>query len=127
MGRILTHDNLIKSGFMLVGWCCMCWCSGKNVAHLLLHCDVAYVLWRGVLGAFGVQWVLPATVADLLFGWWNWLGKHSSDIWNIVPLYLMWILWWERNQRTFEGEERSTDELAIIRILFNGLGCGVSH
>jgi hypothetical protein len=28
------------------------------------------------------------TVADLFFGWWSWLGKHSSDIWNIVPLCL---------------------------------------
>ena len=96
-GRILTHDNLImrgpikkmiiliERGFTLVAWCCMCRCSGKIVAHLLLHCNVIYVLWSRALGAFGVQWVLPAAVADLLFGLWNWLGKHSSDIWNIVP------------------------------------------
>ena len=33
----------------------------------------------------------------LLFGWWNWVGKHSFDIWNIVPLCLMWTLWKECN------------------------------
>ena len=117
---------LLRAGLCwLVGVVCV-GVVGKTL--LICYCiAMLHVLWRGVLGAFGVQWVLPATVADLLFGWWNWLGNHSFDIWNIVPLYLMWILWWERNQRTFEGEERSTDELAIIRILFNGLGCGVSH
>ena len=31
---------------------------------------------------FGIQWVLPDKVASLLFGWHNWLGKHSSNIWN---------------------------------------------
>ena len=103
-----------NTGITMVGWCCMCQCSGETVSHLLWHCDVASMLWSRALGAFGVQWVIPAAVADLLFGWWNWLGKHSSDIWNIVHLCLMWILWWKRNQRTFEGKERSTDELETI-------------
>ena len=31
---------------------------------------------------FGIQWVLSDKVAFLLFGWRNWLGKHSSNIWN---------------------------------------------
>jgi hypothetical protein len=91
---------------------CMCRCSGETVAHLLLYCDVSYVLWSKSLGVFGVQWVIPTTVADLLFGWWNWLGKDSSNIWNVVPLCLMWTLWWEQNRRTFEDKERSIDELA---------------
>ena len=37
-----------------------------------------------------------------MFGWKNWFGKHSSDIWNIAPLCLMWILWNEQNSRTFD-------------------------
>ena len=64
---------------------CMCRCSGETVAHLLLYCDVSYVLWSKSLGVFGVQWVIPATIADLLFGWWNWLGK-------ILPTFGMLFL-----------------------------------
>ncbi len=77
-GQILTHDNLIKRGFSLVGWCCMCRCSGETVSHLLLHCDVAFGLWSRVFDVFGIQWVLPESVADLLFEWLNSLEKHSS-------------------------------------------------
>jgi hypothetical protein len=76
--RILTHDNLINKGFCLVGWCCMCHCSGETVYHLLLHCDVVFGLWSRIFGTFGIQWVLPGSAADLLFGWWNWLGKQIS-------------------------------------------------
>lgn len=28
---------------------------------------------------------------DLLAGWRNWFSKHSSAVWNLVPLCLMWI------------------------------------
>ena len=35
-------DNLIKRGLTVVGWCCMCWCSGEAVSHMLIHSDVAY-------------------------------------------------------------------------------------
>ena len=37
------------------------------------------------LRSFGVSWVLPKRVIDLLAGWRNWSGKHSSNVWNLVP------------------------------------------
>ena len=89
----------------------MCHCNGEMVAHLLLHCETTFGLWSRALGFFGIQWVLPGMVTDLLLGWWKWLGKHSSDIWNLIPLCLMWLLWRERNCRTFKDMERSPDEL----------------
>ena len=54
-GRILTHDNLIKRGFSLVGWCCMCRRSGETVDHLPLYCDVAYGMWCIVLVFLGFK------------------------------------------------------------------------
>jgi hypothetical protein len=65
------------------------------------------VLWGYALRAFGVQWVLPRQVVDLLFGKGDWFGKHSSDIWNLVPLCLMWVIFGERNRSTFEDLESS--------------------
>jgi hypothetical protein len=78
------------------------------VDHLLIHCPVVSLLWSWILGVFGISWVLPQTVAELLFSWWNGLGRHSSDVWNLVPLCLMWSVWKERNSRTFE-DVSSTD------------------
>ena len=37
------------------------------------------------LRSFGVSWVLPKRVIDLLAGWRNWSGKHSLNVWNLVP------------------------------------------
>ena len=42
----------------------------------------ASLLWSRY---FGVSWVLPKRVFDLLAGWRNWLGKYSSNVWNLVP------------------------------------------
>jgi hypothetical protein len=50
-------------------------------------------------------------VAELLFSWWNGLGRHSSDIWNLVPACLMWSIWKERNQRIFEDVFKADDQL----------------
>ena len=61
--------------------------------------------------SFGFSWVLPRSVADTLFGWWNWLGKHLSSIWNLAPLCLMWCLWRERNRRMFEDMDSLDDQL----------------
>ena len=48
---------------------------------------------------------------DLLGGWWNMLGRHSFDIWNIVPLCLMWVEWREHNSRTLEDKKKSESQL----------------
>ena len=76
--------------------------------HLIIHCSMASALWSWILGVFGISWVLPQTVAELLFSWWNGLGRHSSDVWNLVSLCLMWSVWREHNSRTFE-DGSSTD------------------
>jgi hypothetical protein len=72
------------------------------VDHLLLHYD---------FGPFGVYWVMPHRVFDLLVDWRNWFGKHSSAMWNLAPLYLMWLFWREQNSRTFEDVKVSEVQL----------------
>ena len=94
-----------------VGVVCMCRCNGESVDHLLIHCSMAGVLWNFVFRSFGIQWVLAKQVVDLLGGWWNMLGNHTSEIWNLVPLCLMWTLWRECNRRTFEDVEKSASQL----------------
>ena len=60
--------------------------------------------------------MMPKTVASLLFGWWNWPEKHSSNIWNMVPACLMWLTWWECNNCTFEDIARLIDLLKLILV-----------
>ena len=51
-----------------------------TIGHLLLHCEKAHRLWSLVFRSFWISCVLPRPIGDTLFGWWNWLGKHSSSI-----------------------------------------------
>ena len=39
------------------------------------------------------------------------VGEHSFDIWNLIPLCLVWCIWRERNICTFEHVESSGDQL----------------
>ena len=41
-------------------------CNGESVDHLLLHCSNASNLWSTILGLFGVYWVMPKSVVELL-------------------------------------------------------------
>ena len=102
-GGILTIDNLVKRNLPLVNWCRLCRCDVEIVDHLLLHYKFVHTLCSEVFYLFGVQWVMPKTVVSLLSTWWNWLGIHSSNVWNMVPACLMWLTWKEHNARTFEA------------------------
>ena len=42
------------------------------------------------------------SVVGLLFCWRQWLRNHTSNIWNLIPSCLMWIVWLEWNRRSFE-------------------------
>ena len=90
--KILTGDNLRLRRLVFVDWCTMCRHCCETIDHLLLHCEMAYQLWSFIFKTFGLSWVIPRSILDLLFGWWNWMGKHSSQIWNLVPLCILWCI-----------------------------------
>ena len=94
----------------------MCKQEGESVNHLLLHCSMARELWTLVLSLFGVHQVMPKRVLDLLACWKGRFGRHwNGDIWNAIPLCMRWIIWKERNCRTFEGIKQS---MMAVKLLF---------
>jgi hypothetical protein len=98
LGKILTHDNLRKKNIGVVEWCYLCKKSGEFIEHLLLYCDIARELWSYILILFGVEWVLPQRVLDLLTSWSDSFGcGPAKEVWRLVPLCLMWYLWLEMN------------------------------
>ena len=66
-GQILTLDNLMLRGRPLVNHCCLCCNNVEFVDHLLLFCSIAHFLWMYMIRLFGVEWVMPGSVVDLLF------------------------------------------------------------
>ena len=82
--QILTLDNLMLRGRTLVNRCCMCYCNEESADHLLISCPIAHFLWMYMFRLFGIDWVMLGSIIDLVFCWYQWLGKHNSDIWNLV-------------------------------------------
>jgi hypothetical protein len=78
----------------------------------LLHWEVARDLWSYVLILFGVEWVMPRTVLELLNSWGVAIEcGHAIKAWRLAPLCLLWCIWRERNARLFDDVETSMVEL----------------
>ena len=103
----------IMRNIYIVNRCCMCKNIWESVGHLLLCCSYAYNLWTFVFSLFGVSWVMPKQVVDLLACWNRGVGGRclgSNSTMHHVTIS------WEHNLRTFNGEEHSIIEL-------NGFSC----
>jgi hypothetical protein len=112
LGKSLTLDNLRKRNIIVMDWCSMCKTAGESIDHLFLHCMVATELWRALLQLFGVEWVMPGSVKDMLGSWRGQKGNRTSiQIWRMAPLCLMWCVWRERNARCFEDCETGLSNL----------------
>ena len=124
LDKILTTDNLRERGVIIMDWCCHCRLAGESISHLLLNCSGAQDLWNLVFSLFGVSWVMPRNVVDLLNCWQGRVGRSKVGvIWKAMPLCLMWCLWSERNSRIFKGEEKTIPMLkyTFLQLLFEWL------
>jgi hypothetical protein len=122
MGRILTTDNLRRRRVIVMDWCCMCKEIGEFISHLFLHCSAARELRNFIFSIFGIQWVMPCGIMELLTCWWtSCCSARVRKLWEMMPLYIFWCIWWERNSRSFEGEERNLMELKgmVLRTLMD--------
>ena len=88
-GKILTVDMLIKRGWSLVNRCSLCKDREESANHILIHCDRRRQLWTMLLTTFGLVWVFPASVRNLLLEWkFKGLGKKKRAVWRLAPIYL---------------------------------------
>ena len=89
----------------------MCKQDGKTINHLLLHCPDAIDLWDMVFCLFGVDWVMPREILDLLSCCLSCLGEFNGAIWSMI---LHRLLWQEKNDQTFERCEKSHRDLKLF-------------
>jgi hypothetical protein len=97
---------------VVIEWCCMCKKNEESMDHLLLHYEVAHDLWSYIFSLFGIEWVMPRMVLELLTSWGVSVGYgRAKEAWRLAPLYLLWYICWERNARFFEDVETSMVKL----------------
>ena len=73
--EILEVKERGKRNIVVVECRYMCKKSGEFVDHLLLHGKVAGKLWNYIFTLFGIEWVMPRQVMDLLTSWGGLIGS----------------------------------------------------
>jgi len=76
-----------------------------------LHCDASFALWSTLFSCFGMSWVMPRRVIDLLACWWSSGKQKSVAVWKMASICLFWCLWRERNNKSFEDLESILEEI----------------
>ncbi|XP_022865490.1 uncharacterized protein LOC111385340 [Olea europaea var. sylvestris] len=115
-GQVSTVDNLRRKGFYVTEWCYMCKKDGETINHLFIHCDGVRWLWDSILASQSMNWVLLRRIEDLVWAWKRkFRDKDSKLLWNLIPRCIVWCIWRERNDRYFEDQTKTTEQ---IRELF---------
>jgi hypothetical protein len=65
LGKILTLDNLCKRHIIIIDWWCMCKKTGKPMitSFFIVILDDS---WNLVFKMFGIGWVMPRPVVELM-------------------------------------------------------------
>ena len=78
LGKILIIDNLRKRNIRITDWCYMCKFDSESVGHLMTHCPIASNLWYSILVLFGVSWMMPKSIVELLACWEGNFDHHQN-------------------------------------------------
>ena len=83
----------------MVNGCNLCKDNEELADHVLIHYGKTRELWTPLLSSFGLVWVFPTSVRNLLLEWKvKGLGKKRKAVWRLAPICLFWCIWQERNQ-----------------------------
>ena len=83
-------------------------CQEESIDYILIHCTKTKVLWELLFALFGVMWILPLSIREILLGWHgSFMGKKRKKVWMTSPLCFLWMVWKERNRIALDNEELS--------------------
>jgi hypothetical protein len=74
-------------------WCFMCKMSGESINYILFHCVVAKDLWTSIFSLFGIEWVMPQRLVELMDCWRGQAVNHCIlEFWRMIILCFMWCI-----------------------------------
>ena len=104
-GRIKSGDLLLKFGVLddvADIRCGFCESEIESVDHVFLHCMYVHKVWTDCLKWWGMIWVTPKSVCDLLIWWQSFKFKKRKKLfWEAIPMTILWAVWKRRNDLKF--------------------------
>jgi hypothetical protein len=79
--HVLTDDNLIKQGCIIVSGFSLCIGNYESTAHLFLHCSFAQLwLWLDFLLLFSLDCTSMSSLFESISSSWSVYAKHLAAI-----------------------------------------------
>lgn len=110
---ILTWDNLQKRGFIGPSRCPNYNLNTESILHLMETCPLATQLWEKTNQCNRRSGKRRGDVTETIRKWPKdpYQSPLLNSLWNLIPGFLYWLLWKERNNRIFNNVGRSIDTL----------------
>eukprot|EP00253_Pinus_taeda_P011233 PITA_11233 len=113
---ILTWDNLQRRGFIGPSRCPNCTAQEETITHLMETCPLAAQIWNRVDHCNNGIRDRQGDIAIILRTWPKqpYQSPILNSLWNLIPCFLYWSLWKERNNRVFNNRSRSAKILWLL-------------
>ncbi|GMJ00001.1 hypothetical protein HRI_003669300 [Hibiscus trionum] len=102
--RIPVRDELRKRGLSIIqdSLCPLCRKSTESTSHLLLHCNVTWLIWMRFAKFWNIHLVIPGDLASALILWQSACPVSDvNSIWRFIPAVILWSIWLMRNDLIF--------------------------
>ena len=132
-GRLWTAERRRRHGLRAEAACALCSQHDETVDHLLIACVFSRDVWSRLLMRAGLLRLTP-TDGSALQDWWissrQQIPHSFCCAFDSMVIIVSWNVWKERNDRTFNGRDRTTvqvcgailDEIReCVAAGFNGL------
>jgi hypothetical protein len=102
--KILTWENFLKRGFTGPSIFPLCQHQEETTEHLLNQCDFSLQIWEHVTHSMYTSDRDPNNIKNTIEKWRNQAFKNPilNRIWKLLPGFIVWKLWKERNRRIFQ-------------------------
>ena len=112
-GELLARWSMLQAGNETK--CKFCGLAQESLDHLFLHCTFVWEVWVDCLSWWGVQWVLPSNIIDFFRWWKSWRYRGiKKQIWECMPLVVIWTVWFTRNEIFFQGTNPAWSEIGEL-------------
>jgi len=114
--HILTWDNLQKRGFIGPSRCPNCNLNPESIRHLMETCPLATQLWEKIEQCNRRSEDRMGDITETIRNWPKqpFQSLLLISLWNLIPSFLYWIFWKERNSRIFNNISRPIDTLWLL-------------
>ena len=118
--RCWTATRRKKHGLQDDDSCVLCAQLPETIDHLLTSCPFSREVWFKVLQKVGWEMVAPSMHTYSFASWWaaarKQLPKTSRCGFDSFVILVCWLLWKERNERTFDHRVRTVHDV-VLRML----------